>query len=45
MLLLIEDAATNITQFWQLLVGVIFILFVLFFPRGVWGSILHWVRR
>ena len=45
MLLLIEDEATNITQFWQLLVGVIFILFVLFFPRGVWGSILHWVRR
>ena len=45
MLLLIEDEATNITQYWQLLVGVIFILFVLFFPRGVWGSILHWVRR
>ena len=24
------------------IVGAIFIVFVLFFPRGIWGSILHW---
>jgi branched-chain amino acid transport system permease protein len=26
-------------------VGVIFMVFVLFFPRGVWGSALHGLRR
>ena len=43
--LLVEDVATNITRSWQLVVGVIFIVFVLFFPRGIWGSILHWLKR
>lgn len=44
-ILLVEDVATNITNSWQLVVGIIFIVFVLFFPRGIWGSILHWIRR
>jgi branched-chain amino acid transport system permease protein len=44
-ILLVEDIATNVTKFWQLVVGVIFIVFVLFFPRGIWGSLLHWTRR
>ena len=44
-ILLVEDIATLITKFWQLVVGIIFIVFVLFFPRGIWGSILHWIRR
>ena len=26
-------------------VGALFMVFVLFFPRGIWGSILHWVSR
>jgi branched-chain amino acid transport system permease protein len=43
--LLIEDVATNITKYWQLVVGIIFVAFVLFFPRGIWGSILHWLGR
>jgi branched-chain amino acid transport system permease protein len=43
--LLIEDSATNLTKHWQLVAGVVFIVFVLFFPRGIWGSILHWLRR
>ncbi len=43
--LLAEDLVTNITRYWQGVVGVIFIGFVLFFPRGIWGSILHWVRK
>ena len=43
--LLIEDVVTNITRYWQLVVGSVFVGFVLFFPRGIWGSILHWLRR
>lgn len=43
--LLVEDIATLVTRSWQLVVGVIFVVFVLFFPRGIWGSILQWLRR
>jgi len=43
--LLIEDLVTNVTRYWQFVVGVVFIIFVLFFPRGIWGSLLHWSRR
>jgi branched-chain amino acid transport system permease protein len=44
-ILLVEDIATLITKSWQLVVGVIFIVFVLFFPRGIWGSIMHWMHH
>ena len=43
--LLIEDVVTNITKYWQFVAGAVFITFVLFFPRGIWGSILHWLRQ
>lgn len=43
--LLLEDVITLITSHWQLFLGVIFMIFVLFFPKGIWGSILHWIRR
>ncbi|MEH6547501.1 MAG: branched-chain amino acid ABC transporter permease [Sneathiella sp.] len=43
--LMLEDVITLLTTHWQLFVGVIFMIFVLFFPKGVWGSILHWVSR
>lgn len=43
--LYIEDVATNLTRHWMAVVGVIFMAFVLFFPRGIWGSILHWIDR
>ena len=43
--LYLEDVATGFTQHWMAAVGVIFMVFVLFFPRGVWGSILHWLKR
>lgn len=43
--LLIEDVLAMLTANWQLFVGIIFIIFVLFFPRGIWGSILHWMQR
>jgi len=43
--LLIEDVVTNITKYWQFVAGAVFMTFVLFFPRGIWGSILHWLRQ
>lgn len=44
-LLLIEEELTNLTPHWQLVTGIVFMGCVLFFPRGIWGSILHWMRR
>lgn len=43
--LLLEDVVTSMTSHWQLVLGLVFMACVLFFPRGVWGSILHWGRR
>jgi branched-chain amino acid transport system permease protein len=43
--LLIEEGATNFTSHWQLVTGVVFIVFVLFFPKGIWGSLLHWINH
>ena len=38
---LIQDSFSAWTEHWQLYVGAIFIFFVLFFPKGVWGTILE----
>ena len=43
--LLLQDVVTLITPHWQIVIGTIFILLILFFPRGIWGSLLHWMRR
>nr|WP_171217236.1 branched-chain amino acid ABC transporter permease [Enterovirga sp. DB1703] len=43
--LILENLVSVYTVHWQLVVGVVFIVCVLFFPRGIWGSILHWSRR
>lgn len=43
--LLLEDVTTSFTSHWQLVLGLVFIACVLFFPRGVWGSLLKWVRQ
>ena len=43
--LLIEEGATNFTTHWQLVTGVVFIVFVLFFPKGIWGSLLERMKR
>ena len=43
--LYLEDAVTNLTSHWMAVVGVIFMLFVLFFPAGIWGTVLHAVHR
>ena len=43
--LLLQDVLAVLTPHWQLYVGIVFILFVLFFPRGIWGSLLDWLDR
>jgi branched-chain amino acid transport system permease protein len=43
--LYLEDVVTNLTKHWMAVVGVVFMLFVLFFPRGIWGSLVHAVDR
>jgi branched-chain amino acid transport system permease protein len=43
--LLIEHLVTAITVHWQLAVGLIFVLLVLFLPRGIWGTLLARLER
>ena len=43
--LMLEDVITVITVHWQLFVGGLFVFFILFFPRGIWGTLLHWMSR
>jgi branched-chain amino acid transport system permease protein len=43
--LLLENLVSLWTVHWQLVVGVAFTLCVLFFRRGLWGSLLHWADR
>ena len=38
--LTLEDVVTVVTKHWMAVVGIVFMLFVLFFPAGVWGTIL-----
>jgi branched-chain amino acid transport system permease protein len=40
MFLGIEHVVTGFTERWQLIVGIIFIILVLFFPKGIWGTVL-----
>jgi branched-chain amino acid transport system permease protein len=41
----LHDVLSLATRHWQLFVGALFMVFVLFFPRGIWGSLLHWTSR
>jgi branched-chain amino acid transport system permease protein len=43
--LVIEDVLTLWTVHWQLFVGALVVLFVIFFPRGIWGTFVHWLSR
>ena len=43
--LTLEDVVTHLTPYWMASVGVVFMVFVLFFPRGLWGSTLDWLAR
>ena len=38
--LLVEDVASLWTSHWQIIVGTMFILCVLFLPKGIWGTLL-----
>lgn len=43
--LLMEDVFSLWTSHWQIIVGSIFVLFVLFLPKGIWGTFLSRVVR
>jgi branched-chain amino acid transport system permease protein len=43
--LTLEDVATTFTTHWMAIVGAVFMIFVLFFPAGVWGSFLKRLER
>jgi branched-chain amino acid transport system permease protein len=43
--LAMEHVLTAITERWQLIVGLMFIALVLFFPKGIWGSLLARMER
>jgi branched-chain amino acid transport system permease protein len=43
--LLLQDGLASLTSHWQLFVGAIFVLFVLFLPLGIWGEILSRLKR
>ncbi len=45
--LLIQDLLSVFTEHWEFFVGAIFMGFVLYLPKGIWGAILDlaWVRR
>jgi len=43
--LAMEHALTAVTERWQLIVGLMFIGLVLFFPKGIWGSLLARIDR
>ena len=43
--LAMEHALTAVTERWQLIVGLMFIALVLFFPKGIWGSLLARMER
>ncbi|MDR6757508.1 branched-chain amino acid transport system permease protein [Mycoplana sp. BE70] len=37
-----EDIFSLWTSHWQIIVGIIFILFVLYLPKGIWGTFVSW---
>jgi branched-chain amino acid transport system permease protein len=41
----LENIVSLWTVHWQLIVGAIFMACVLFFPKGIWGTLLHWMER
>ena len=43
-MLYLEDVITTFTRHWMAVVGLVFMFFVLFFPKGIWGTILSKLR-
>jgi len=42
--LVLEDRLSVFTESWPLFIGLIFMAFVLFLPKGIWGTLLARVR-
>ena len=43
--LYMEDVVTNLTRYWMGVVGLVFMVFVLFFPKGIWGTLVDQMDR
>jgi branched-chain amino acid transport system permease protein len=43
--LTLEDVVTTMTTHWMAVVGTVFMVFVLFFPAGIWGSLIKRLER
>ena len=43
--LTLEDVVTTFTRHWMAVVGIVFMVFVLYFPAGVWGTIVKRAER
>jgi branched-chain amino acid transport system permease protein len=43
--LTLEDVVTTLTQHWMAIVGIVFMVFVLFFPAGIWGTFMKRLER
>jgi len=43
--LTLEDVVTTLTRHWMAVVGGVFIIFVLYFPAGIWGSLMQRLER
>ncbi|MBK6470302.1 MAG: branched-chain amino acid ABC transporter permease [Betaproteobacteria bacterium] len=43
--LTLEDVVTTLTRHWMGVVGAVFMFFVLFFPAGIWGTLVQRMQR
>jgi branched-chain amino acid transport system permease protein len=43
--LYLEDVVTHLTRYWMAVVGLLFMALVLFFPRGVWGTLVYRAQK
>ena len=43
--LTLEDVVTTMTSHWMAVVGLVFMVFVLFFPAGIWGSFMKRLEK
>ncbi len=43
--LTLEDVVTTLTRHWMAVVGAVFMVFVLYFPAGIWGSLVRRLER
>ena len=43
--LYLEDVATSFTTHWMAIVGAVFMVFVLFSPKGIWGTLVQQWQR